>query len=73
MLLIMIPDQYLNYYKVLEICTGYFDSLDIMIPGLSDQCPWASIRKMKFSEEQCWRQIEALGFYLAVIIIAVYL
>ena len=31
MLLIMIPDQYPNYYKVLEIYTGYFDSLDIMI------------------------------------------
>ena len=31
MLLIMTPDQYPNYYKVLEICTGYFDSLDIMI------------------------------------------
>ena len=31
MLLIMIPDQYLNYYKVLEIYTGYFDSLNIMI------------------------------------------
>ena len=24
-------DQYPNYYKVLEIYTGYFDSLDIMI------------------------------------------
>ena len=36
------------------------------LPGLSDQWPWASIRKMKFSEEQCWRQIQALGFYLAV-------
>ena len=31
MLLITIPDQYPNYYKALEICTGYFDSLDIMI------------------------------------------
>ena len=31
MLLIMIPDQYPNYYKVLEIYTAYFDSLDIMI------------------------------------------
>ena len=27
----MIPDQYPNYYKVLGIYTGYFDSLDIMI------------------------------------------
>ena len=27
----MILDQYPNYYKVLEIYTGYFDSLDIMI------------------------------------------
>ena len=27
----MIPDQYANYYKVSEIYTGYFDSLDIMI------------------------------------------
>ena len=27
----MIPDQYPNYYKALEIYTGYFDSLDIMI------------------------------------------
>ena len=27
----MIPDQYPNYYKVLEIYTGYFNSLDIMI------------------------------------------
>ena len=26
----MIPDQYPNYYKVLEIYSGYFDSLDIM-------------------------------------------
>ena len=31
MLLITIPDQYPNYYKILEIYTGYFDSLDIMI------------------------------------------
>ena len=31
MLLIVIPDQYPNYYKALEIYTGYFDSLDIMI------------------------------------------
>ena len=29
MLLIMIPDQYPNYYKVLEIYTGCFDSVDI--------------------------------------------
>ena len=27
----MIPDQYPIYYKALEIYTGYFDSLDIMI------------------------------------------
>ena len=27
----MIPDQYPNYYKALDIHTGYFDSLDIMI------------------------------------------
>ena len=27
----MIPDQYPNYYKALEIYSGYFDSLDIMI------------------------------------------
>ena len=31
MLLIMIHDQYTNYYKVLEIYPGYFDSLDIVI------------------------------------------
>ena len=31
MLLIMIPDQCPIYYKALEIYTGYFDSLDIMI------------------------------------------
>ena len=31
MLRIMIRDQYPNCYKVLEIYTGYFDSLDIMI------------------------------------------
>ena len=31
MLFIMISDQYPNYYKALEIFTGYFDSLDIMI------------------------------------------
>ena len=31
MLLIMIPDQYPNYCKALEIYTGYFDSLDNMI------------------------------------------
>ena len=31
MLLITISDQYPNYYKALEICTEYFDSLDIMI------------------------------------------
>ena len=31
MLLITIPDQYPNYYKALEIYTGYFDSLDNMI------------------------------------------
>ena len=41
-------------------------SFSFLIPGLSDQWPWTSIRKMKFSEEQCWRQIQALGFYLAV-------
>ena len=27
----MIPDQYPNYYKALEIYTGYFDSLDIIL------------------------------------------
>ena len=27
----MIPDQYPNDHKALEIYTGYFDSLDIMI------------------------------------------
>ena len=27
----MIPDQYPNYYKTLEIYTGYFDSLDNVI------------------------------------------
>ena len=27
----MIPDQYRNYYKVLEIYTGDFDSLDIIL------------------------------------------
>ena len=27
----MIPDQYPNYYKALEIHTGYFDSLNNMI------------------------------------------
>ena len=26
MLLIMIPDQYPNYYKTLEIYTGYYDT-----------------------------------------------
>ena len=31
MLLIMILDQYPNYYKTLKIYTGYFDSLDVMI------------------------------------------
>ena len=31
MLLIMIPDQYPNSYKALDIYTGYFDSLDDMI------------------------------------------
>ena len=31
MLLIMMPDQYPNYYNALEIYTGYFDSLDNMI------------------------------------------
>ena len=31
MLLILISDQYPNYYKALEIYTGYFDSLDIVI------------------------------------------
>ena len=30
-LLIMIPDHYLNHYKAVEIYTGYFDGLDIMI------------------------------------------
>ena len=29
MLLMMIPDQYSNYYKTLEIYTGYFDSLEV--------------------------------------------
>ena len=39
MLLIMIPDQYPNYYKVLEVYTGYFDSLDINDTFLlSQQC-----------------------------------
>ena len=49
-------------------CNGYlvYRSKVGSILGLSDQCPWASIRKRKFSEEQCWRQIEALGYYLAV-------
>ena len=32
MLLIMLQDQYPNFYKELEIYTGYFDSLDIMTP-----------------------------------------
>ena len=27
----MIPDQCPKYYKALEICTGYFNSLDIRI------------------------------------------
>ena len=36
-----------------------------MLPGLSDQCPWDSIRKIEFSEEQCWPQIEAQGHCLA--------
>ena len=27
----LIPDQYSNYYKVLEVYTGYIDSLVIMI------------------------------------------
>ena len=27
----MISDQYPNYYKALEVYTGYFDSLDIVI------------------------------------------
>ena len=36
--------------------------------GFPISAPWASIPKMKFSEEQCWRQIEALGNYLAVIL-----
>ena len=31
MLLIMTPEQNPNYYKALEIYTGYIDSLDIMI------------------------------------------
>ena len=31
MLLITIPDQYCNDYKALQIYTGYFDSLGIMI------------------------------------------
>ena len=31
MLLIMMPDQYPNYYKALQIYSGYFDSLDNMI------------------------------------------
>ena len=30
MLLIMISDQYPNYYKVIEVDAGYFDSLDIL-------------------------------------------
>ena len=33
----MIPGQYPNYYKALEIYTGYFDSLDIMILFLFQQ------------------------------------
>ena len=31
MLLIMISDQYPNYNKAVEVCTGYFDNLDIVI------------------------------------------
>ena len=31
MLLIMISDQYPNYYKAVEVYTGYIDSLDIVI------------------------------------------
>ena len=34
MLLVMIPDQYPNYYKALEIYTGYFDSLDTVNPQI---------------------------------------
>ena len=39
MLLIMIPDQYPNYYmyKALQIYTGYFDSLDYDTFFLSQQ------------------------------------
>ena len=37
MLFIMIPDQYPNYYKVLEIYAGYFNSLDTMILFFSSQ------------------------------------
>ena len=51
MLPVTISDQYPNHYKALEIYTGYFDSLDIMIlfsyPGsiviTRDYCHFFSI------------------------------
>ena len=53
----MIPDQYPNYYEALEIYTGYFDSLDIMIllsfPSsiviMSDYCTSTSVNYLHYS------------------------
>ena len=56
MLLIMIPGQYPNYYKALEIYTGYFHSLDtsnILLPYPSsivitrDYCMLRYVWKLK--------------------------
>ena len=47
----MIPDQYPNCYKVLEIYTGYFDSLDIMILFFLSQ-RYHNNERLLFNKEQ---------------------
>ena len=62
MLLIMILDQYSNYYKALQIYTGHFDSLDIMIlfsyPSSTvitrDYCTFKSFARYRSSKSEMW-------------------
>ena len=60
----MISDQYPNYCNALKICTGYFDSLDIMILFLypscivitRDFCTVSDIKQIE-SADQLWLDV----------------
>ena len=60
----MIPDQHPNSYKALDIYTGYFDSLDIMILFFLSQQYHDNERLLYIAKTQLQKVIQSISFPL---------